>query len=99
MMGGERGIRLSRYQVSSALDAAQLCNTPPLFCRADELEGVDDLFAVRMLVNLAGGSVGEFVLVVCRYWIAEHQRVDDPDSTWLHVPMTPLLTGRWSPSR
>src|SRR5215469_6016699 len=51
-----------------------------------------------MLVNLASGSVGEFVFVVGRHWIAEHQRVDDPDSPWLHVPK-PFSTGRWLPSR
>ena len=37
-----------------------------------------------MLVNLARGPVGEFMLVMCRNRIAEHQRVNDPDCAWLH---------------
>src|SRR5690242_7171880 len=59
-------------------------------------------------MNLARGPVGEFVLVMCRYRIAEHQRVYDPDCTWLHclphpdrpsegVPCTHHAS--WSPSR
>src|SRR5262249_48707455 len=64
-----------------------------LFCRAHKLEGFGNLFAVRMLVNLARGPVGEFVLVVCRNRIAEHQRVNNPDSTWLHClpPPPPIV--------
>src|SRR5690348_14111138 len=61
-----------------------------LFRRAYKLEGFDNLLAVRVLVNLARGAISELVLVVCRYRIAEHQRVNDPDCTWLHVPM-PLI--------
>ena len=55
-----------------------------LFCRTHELERIDNLFAVLMLVNLARGTVSEFMLVMCRNRIAEHQRVNDPDCTWLH---------------
>ena len=54
------------------------------FCRTHELECLDNLFAVRMLVNLARGPIGEFVRVVCWNRIAGHQRVNDPDCTWLH---------------
>src|SRR5262249_15798281 len=79
------------HQVSGASDAELPCNAArALFCRADELERLDNLFAVRMLVDLASSSVGEFMFVVCRHWIAEHQRGVDPDSTWLHVPITLL---------
>jgi hypothetical protein len=49
-----------------------------------------------MFMNLASGSVGEFVLVVCRNRIAEHQRVNDPDCTWLHC-LTPHV--RWTAPR
>ena len=55
-----------------------------LFRRTHEFESVDNLFAIRMLVDLARGLVGEFVLVIRRHRIAEHQRVYDPDCTWLH---------------
>jgi|SRR5690242_19062899 hypothetical protein len=62
-----------------------------LFGRTHKLEGFDDLLAIRMLVHLASGSVSEFVFVVRRYRIAEHQRVNDPDCTWLHcLPPTPI---------
>src|SRR5215470_956846 len=44
-----------------------------------------------MLVNLARGTVVEFMLVMCRNRIAEHQRVNDPDCTWLHcLPPPPI---------
>jgi hypothetical protein len=55
-----------------------------LFCRTHEPEGLDNLFAVGMFINLACGPVAEFVLVICRNRIAEHQRVNDPDCSWLH---------------
>ena len=76
----------------AARSALQSCaRLRRLFCRTHELESVDDLFAVRMLVNLASGSVGEFVLVVCRNRITEHQHVNDPDCTWLHcLPPPPI---------
>src|SRR5215471_15111826 len=45
-----------------------------------------------MLMNLARGPIGEFVLVVRRNRIAEHQRVNDPDCTWLHC-LPPLPDG------
>jgi hypothetical protein len=62
-----------------------------LFGRTHKLEGFDDLLAIRVLVHLASGSVSEFVLVVRRNRIAEHQRVNDPDCTWLHcLPPTPM---------
>ena len=61
-----------------------------LFRRADELESLDNLFAVRMLVNLARGPVGEFMLIMCRNRIAEHQRVYDPDCARLHGPIAPF---------
>src|SRR5215469_11756136 len=60
---------------SSAIEA-----TPPgkrlklihSFRRAHELECLNNLFAVRMLVNLARGTVGEFVRAKRRNRIAEH---------------------------
>src|SRR5262249_37883063 len=55
-----------------------------------ELEGFDNLFAVRVLVNLAGGPVGEFVPALCRNRIAEHQRINDPDGSRLHCLECPL---------
>src|SRR5262249_48754943 len=61
-----------------------------LFCRTHELEGFDNLFAVRVLVNLAGGPVGEFVPALCRNRIAEHQRINDPDGSRLHCLECPL---------
>lgn len=64
-----------------------------LFRRAHELEGFDNLLAIRMLVNLARGPVGEFMLVMCRNRIAEHQRVDDPDCARLHGPIAPFRQG------
>src|SRR5262245_44909961 len=64
---------------------------PAISSRAHKLEGFDYLFAIRMLVNLARGTVGEFMLVMCRNRIAEHQRVNDPDCTWLHcLPPPPI---------
>src|SRR5262249_28324601 len=51
---------------------------------AHELEGFDYLFAILMLVNLARGPVGKFVLVMRWNRIAEHQRVNDPDCGRLH---------------
>jgi hypothetical protein len=88
---------LSEPRVRRSTAAQRLhCLFVELFCRTHELECVNNLFAVRMLVNLASGSVGEFVLVMCRNRIAEHQRVNDPDCTWLHC-LTPHV--RWTAPR
>src|SRR5262249_463611 len=57
---------------------------PAISSRAHELECVDNLFAIRMFMDLARGPVGEFVLVMRWKRIAEHQRVNDPDCAWLH---------------
>jgi hypothetical protein len=35
-----------------------------LFSRTHKLEGADDLFAIRVHVNLASGAVGELVLII-----------------------------------
>ena len=76
---------LSEPRVRRSTAAQRLhCLFVELFCRTHELECVNNLFAVRMLVNLASGSVGEFVLVMCRNRIAERERVNDPDCAWLH---------------
>jgi putative ABC transport system substrate-binding protein len=40
-------------------------------------------------VDYAGGFVSELVLVMCRNRIAKHQRVNDPDSGWLHRQKSP----------
>jgi hypothetical protein len=71
-------------QASSAL---QLKLGPVLGCllsRTHKLKGADNLFAIRVHVNLASGPIGELVLVVGRNRIAEHQCINDPDCSRLH---------------
>src|SRR5215471_20251291 len=60
--------------------------------RAHELEGVDDLLAVRTQVDYASALGGELVFVQCRHRIAEHQRIDNPDGGRLHLSQCPLAS-------
>jgi hypothetical protein len=62
-----------------------------LLLRAHQLKGLDYLFAVRVHVNLASGLIGELVLITCWNRIAEHQRVNDPNRSRLHLSEPPFV--------